>query len=195
MRSNVKGWTIAAACLLACTSSACLDATPKNVAGDVAGDVAADVAGTTCTEALKCAMDKLCYGPLCLGECVANADVAVKAKLQTIGQCEADKCGSVSASKVGTLGLCVYRDCRPQVEPCTTSGSTACQATLTCIWTGVLAGTSLSDCLDQATYEGRLQALGVIACLEDKCPTAMTSQQKLVECIGNECKSDYEKCL
>jgi hypothetical protein len=183
------------ACCLSLTAG-CLSATPGN-ADATEGAVGDDAAGTrTCSQAVRCAQDKGCYQPLCVGTCLAGTDLEAKQQAQAILQCEADRCTGIGMGMESTLALCVYDECRKEMEPCTTSGTESCQATLVCLETSLYSGGSSLDCLDSATYEARLHALAVTACVENECPYAIASgTDALAACLGNQCGSEFSNCM
>jgi hypothetical protein len=181
--------------------AACLSATPgaaDGTEGAAENDVpGADSAGPrTCAQAVRCAQDKGCYQPMCVGTCLEGTDSAVKLQAQGILKCEADNCAGVAAGTESALALCVYDLCRAEIEPCTAKGTKTCQATLACIWGSYIGGTSPLDCLDEAAYESRLQVLAVTACVESQCPYAIIGGMTDVSaCLGGPCKADYSACL
>ncbi|NOZ02616.1 MAG: hypothetical protein GXP54_12100 [Deltaproteobacteria bacterium] len=151
----------------------------------------------TCREAIRCITEKGCYSMLCAGGCVDGVDAQTAKRLQDLMGCAKDRCDGFSQWESTQMALCVYMDCRKDIEPCTNTGDADCVDTLTCAQQCQVDETCLVDCLDAATYDARLAALMVSACIESECPEALFNPARSLDCISSNgpCHDEYQDCI
>ena len=199
----MRSFVLSAICVA--TFAACLTAQMKNPADTPGGSDSAPSPETpydpgtvpdvvvfgdgpvpqNCTDAMRCAQAKGCYAIACAGDCIAGLDEGGKAQLAAIGGCKTKNCGDPQDTDEATLAQCVYDKCRDEVEPCTVSGTATCVDTLLGLF-GALGSSdryAMLNCLDKASYDSRVAALAVAACVEAQCATSIGNTDQMMTCV------------
>ena len=206
MRSAAVFLTAVGVLTAACVLTGCLS-TPAKKAGDDGSDVTGSTdVGTggqdvkeqarTCKEAVRCVSEKGCYSWTCAGDCASGVESATLGQLQNLMDCAIEYCNKFTGFQASQMARCVYESCRPEIEPCTNTGTENCAQTLICSQSCLLGNSCYMDCLDAATFDGRLGALIVSACMEAECPEAIIDIAKTMQCLtSGPCSTEYDDCL
>lgn len=138
----------------------------------------------TCVDIMKCLNENACTDQACVSGCMAQGSVEAQNQFTALAQCEVQQCGQYGKDKPSQTGYCVYSKCKTQNQPCTPTGTLGCMGILQCIQgCGNPPDKACAlDCVSQGTYDGQTALFGVLACIEEKCPT-VTQQCMISNCM------------
>lgn len=150
----------------------------------------------SCVDATRCLIETGCYAQICAGDCVAGTDADTRERLQTIYNCAKGFCEGIGYMNASQMAFCVAASCQWELEPCTSTGSHTCSEALDCAESCTSEGTCYLDCLDKATYEGRLLTLALASCMESECPGAIWDGPQGFLCLTDgPCEGEYYDCM
>ena len=114
-----------------------------------------------------------------------------QAEAQALGACKDSQCAGL---KMAATALCVYQKCKTENQPCAKTGTMGCQDMLKCAQACPQGGGACYlDCTDKGSYDGKVVALTVLACIEKNCPDAKT-QADLQQCLFTSCPTEAFAC-